>query len=278
MAETDRLQIEVDDRCGSGRLEKVEIQLSSRDDAAGAQNFADVVAVVESGDNQEQAGLGRQIGHPVGERALEPCREWEQLWLRHGTLEARGGDRELDQRQRVAGGLLQDPVALRQAKLLRRSVEQLRGHRRVKGGEPALRQPGICEHRRIAVTDGGQQHDRVGVQPACDEGEHVSCRAIEPVGVLGDQQQRRVAGDLREEVERGHGDTKMLGCGPVCEPERGVERLPLSRDQVRRAVFDRPQQLMQTREGQTRLRLNAGRAQHGDPAIARDGRRLSQQT
>ncbi len=75
------------------------------------------------------------------------------------------------------------------------------------------------------------------------------------MGVLSDKQQRRVVSNLREEIERGHGDTKMLGCGPVCEPERGVKCLPLSRDQVRGAVFDRPQQLMQAREGQARLGL-----------------------
>jgi hypothetical protein len=126
---------------------------------------------------------------------------------------------------------------------LRRSVEQLHGHCRVKRAEAALRQPGVGENRRVTIADGSQQDDRVGFQAACDEGEHVGCRAIEPVGVLGDQNQRRVAGDFRQQVERRHGDA---GC-------------PLSWDQVSRVVLDRPQQLMQAREGKTRLRLNAGR-------------------
>lgn len=48
MAETDRLQIEVYDRCRGCRLEIVEIERSSGDHAAGPQDFANVVAVVES--------------------------------------------------------------------------------------------------------------------------------------------------------------------------------------------------------------------------------------
>jgi hypothetical protein len=98
MAETDSPEIEVDDRCGGSRLEPLEIQRSSGDDAAGAQDLTDIVAVVESSDNQEQPGLIRQIGHPIGERALEPFREWEQIWLGRSVLEACSGDRELDQR------------------------------------------------------------------------------------------------------------------------------------------------------------------------------------
>jgi hypothetical protein len=58
---------------------------------------------------------------------------------------ARRGDRELDQRQRVAGGLVQDPGALREAKFVGRRIKQRFGHRRLKRTDPALGQPGVFE-------------------------------------------------------------------------------------------------------------------------------------
>jgi hypothetical protein len=83
---------------------------------------------------------------------------------------------------------VQNQVALGERKLLGRGVKQLASRRHVKCSEPELRQPGVCECRRIIITGSGQQNDRVRVQATGDEAEHVGCRAVEPVGILGDQQ------------------------------------------------------------------------------------------
>jgi hypothetical protein len=136
---------------------------------------------------------------------------------------------------------VQDPVALYQGERPRRRVEQLRRRGRVEGTEPLFGQPSVGQRRVVAIAGGSQQHDRVRLEAAGDESEHVRRRVVEPVDVLGDQQQRRVPSHLRQQVQRGHGDAEVLRRRAVRETERCVECRPVRRSQVGRAVPHRPQ-------------------------------------
>ena len=124
---------------------------------------------------------------------------------------------------------------------------------------------------------GGQEQDRVGLQATGDEREHVRRRAIEPVGILGDDQQRRVGGDLGEQIEDRHRDAEVLGRSVVSEAERSVEHGAVSGEQAGCVVTHRAQELVQTRERDVGLGLHPRRSQHRDVAFARERRRLRQQ-
>ena len=193
---------------------RVEIQRRPGDGAGRLEDLAHGVAVAERGDQQDEAGGIGQIGYASGERALEALGQRQAAGHRRLVLGLGGDRRQLEQRQRVAGGLTQHAVACGERKVRGRCVEQRRRRRVVEAGKPVLRQPRVGERRGVAVTRGGQQDDRVGLDSPSDEREHVRGRGVEPVRVLDDEQQRGIVGDVRDEVERGHRDPEVLGRRP----------------------------------------------------------------
>ncbi len=126
----------------------------------------------------------------------------------------------------------------------RREVQHQPGRREVQ------REPG----RRAG---GEQQDDRLGLQPVRGEDERAQRGGVEPLRVVGHDQQRPVLGQPGEQRE--HGDPgeqrvrRRLG-----QPERAEQRLRLARGQGRHPVEHRPQQLVQPGEGQILLGLPAG--------------------
>jgi hypothetical protein len=185
--------------------------------------------------------------------------------------------RQLEDRQRIPGRLAEDACAHPRRKVRGRRVEQGRGRRVVEASDPAFRQPGIAKHRGVAVTRRRQQQDRVGLDPPRDERQHVRRRAVEPVGVLHQQQERSVGCDLREQIESRHRDPEVLRRGAVHESERGIEGVALNVGQFARTVTHRAHQLMQPGKRQVRLRLHTGRGEHRHAARARGSLGLRQQ-
>jgi hypothetical protein len=106
------------------------------------------------------------------------------------------------------------------------------------------------------------------LQPPGNEREDLQGRLVEPLGVLGQDQQRRLGCDLAEQVEHGHRDPEPLRRRIGAQPEGGVEHRPLRGGQVRHLGTQRAQQLMQARERQISLGLHPGRAQHHQTAFA----------
>ena len=70
------------------------------------------------------------------------------------------------------------------------------------------------------------------------------------MGVLDDDQERSAGGDVREEVEDGHGNPEVLGRRVVRKAESGIERGALNVAELARTIADRSKQLMQARKGQ----------------------------
>jgi len=89
--------------------------------------------------------------------------------------------------------------------------------------DPVLGNPRGEQRRVVVLTGGGEKDDRVGVQASRDEREHVRGWAIEPAGVLDEQQQRPVRRGLGEEVEHRHRGAEREWRRVVREPEGGVE-------------------------------------------------------
>jgi len=141
-----------------------------------------------------------------------------------------------------------------------------------------LRVVSIRQPRGVTVARGCQQENRVGLDSPSNKSEHVCGRAVEPVRVLDDEQQRPIVGDLRYEVQRGHRDPVVLRRDLLRQSERGVERVPLDRRELDCALAYGTQQLMQSGKGQMRLGLHAGRGEHGHAPLASLSRGVRKQT
>ena len=276
MAEAERLKIDVDDPRLDRRHSNVEIQGSPGDFTACVQHLADRVSVIECGNQQDQPSLIRQLGDTSGECTLETLGQRQRPWCPSLVLVLANHAWQLDERERVSRRFAQDPAARRERKLGCRYVEQLCGHRVVEAAEPVLRQAGIAEHRGVAVTGGSQQDDRVRLDSPSNESEHLRRRTIEPLCVLGDQQQRGIGGDLRDEVERGHRNSIVLRGRFVRQAEGGVERGALNRGQLRHAPAHGTQQLMQPGKWEMRFGLDASGREHRHAALPRSPRSVRQ--
>jgi hypothetical protein len=148
---------------------------------------------------------------------------------------------------------MQHVAACGNGKARGRCIQQRRGRRVVEARKPLLRQPYIGERRGVAVTGGGQQDDRVGLDAASNEREHVCGRRVEPVSVIDHQQHRGIAGDVGDQVERRHRDPVVLRRNLAGQSERGVERIPLDRRQLDCTLAYRAEQLVQPGERQMRF-------------------------
>ena len=79
---------------------------------------------------------------------------------------------------------------------------------------------------------------------------------VDPLHVVDDAEQRPLLGHLREQREYGQGNTVEIRGGVLAEPERALERGRLrSRDPLERAERG-PEELVERRVRQPRLRLD----------------------
>jgi hypothetical protein len=139
-------------------------------------------------------------------------------------------------------------------------------------GEPAL-----------ALADRHDQGYSLGVQPPRGERQCRRRRAVQPVRVVDQAQQRAIVGELGEQGQHGHADQQRVSAAPGGQPprpsqltgpgrrqpERALERLPLRRRERPDAAERRPQQQVHPGERQLRLRLDAGAADHPDAVRGR---------
>jgi hypothetical protein len=103
------------------------------------------------------------------------------------------------------------------------SVQQCGRRSVIEPLETQLGQPGVAERAGEAVPHRGHQHDRLGVQPPRDEREDVSAGAVEPVGILHDQQGGDVRRGLAQEVQGGERDEEQwvrIGRRSRCRPAK----------------------------------------------------------
>ncbi|HEV8153738.1 MAG TPA: hypothetical protein VGP78_12430 [Solirubrobacteraceae bacterium] len=176
--------------------------------------------------------------------------------------------RQLEQRERVAGAGLHEPRGDVRGHLL---VQEAPGSPRVQAGERESGQAVGHERAAFAVTRREEQHDALRLEPARCEDERVAGRAVEPMRVVGDAEDRPRVGRLREQAEHSQRDPEPVGDVVVGQGERCPQRGGLRLGQRGQVVKRGARQLMQPGEGQLRLRLHARAAQHGHPVGARDG-------
>ena len=125
------------------------------------------------------------------------------------------------------------------------------------------------ELARVALARPDQHGDRIGLQAPRDEHERFGRRAVEPVRVVDDAQQRLRLGRRGEQAEHRHRDEEAILHALGRQPERAAQRGGLHVGQLGGAVQHRPQELVQAGEGQLGLGLDAGPGEHAHPVGAR---------
>jgi len=97
---------------------------------------------------------------------------------------------------------------------------------------------------------------------AGDEAERHARRGVDPVGVVGDEQQRLLGGDQAEQVERRGRDGGGMGRRTARDAQRVQQRAALDGGQVADVPQERRQQAAQDGVRQDGLRLRRLGAQH----------------
>ena len=145
----------------------------------------------------------------------------------------------------------------------------------VQPGESQLGEPHQVIWRGRRGPRREHQRYRLGEQAAPDESKDLGRSLVEPLRVVHHDQQRLFLGHLGQEAERGQGDEEPVGVFSGDEPERHAEPPPLRPGEQSEPVEHRAAQLVQPREGQFHLGLDADPADH--PEAGRLTHQVAQQ-
>ncbi len=182
--------------------------------------------------------------------------------LHPGVGSRADGQRQLDQGQRVAGRLAEDPLGVRVAQAGGVPGQEVARACLVQPAQIQFGQARGGEGDVMALAHGADQHARIAAQPAGQEREHVLGRLVEPLHVVGDQKHRTLRSDVGQQVQRGERDHERLWRRPVTHAERGGKRPGLGGGQPVHGAQYRSQQVVQAGVWQVSLRLDAGGRQH----------------
>ena len=168
---------------------------------------------------------------------------------------------QLEQRERVAAGLRDYPVA---DALIQhephRGVEQRAG---VGVAQTAHLELGHVLKLLARFARGEHDPDRFGQQPSRHEGQRQRRGVIQPLRVIDNAQNRTLLGSLRQQAQNGQPDHEPVRRRAGAQPENDFERLALWAREPLEAIECRRAQLMQAGEGQLHLRLHAPRPDNG---------------
>ena len=213
------------------------------------------------GHQQQQLRFARKRLGALQEGALDPVRQGACIRQSEPArqLGRRQPARQLQEGERVAAGLGDDPVA---HALVQRPEDRGAQQRPGVGvGQPShmeLRQAGErVVARRLA--DGEHHRHALGQQTPGDEREHQRRRPIEPLRIVDHAHERARLGGLGEQAQDRQRDQEAVRRRAVLEAERHLQRGPLRRRQRLQTVGQRRAQVMQTGERELHLRLHAGR-------------------
>ena len=103
-----------------------------------------------------------------------------------------------------------------------------------------------------------QERDPLRHQPASHERERACRRSVEPLRVIHDAEQRPLLRGLGQEPQHRQSDEERIRRSPAARPKAMAQRVALGLRQVLHELEDRRAQLLQRRERQLHLRLDAG--------------------
>ena len=240
----------------------------------------------------QQAHIAQRLGRRGQEQKLRVARQrldaLEEAVLDAARQRARVGEpeparelrrrqsaRQLEQRERVAAGLVEDPSL--------HSLVERAGDRRVQqdasvvGGQSLdheLRQP--LEHvLAVGVAHREHQPDPLRQEPARHERERLRRDPVEPLRVVDDAHERLLLGGVGQQAQDRQPDEEAIRRRSVAQAERRAQRVALRARQMPETAEHRCAQRMQAGERELHLGLDARRP--GDPASRRGHRQVLQQ-
>ena len=231
---------------------------------AGTEDQVEVGGVGGGREQQELLGARAQVCGAGGVQALDLAAHRERIGQRLAPRQlvvAQQG-RELDDRQWVAGVVLDQPGLDLGGDHRRPVEEQRRRGLVVEPAQPVLRQPGGLEDRLVGVADREDHQHALGIEPARHEPQHVGRRGVEPLGVVHDAGDGGVPGQLAEERECGHPDQERVDAPATGQAQGAVQRLLVQPRQGRHHVDRRPEDLVQPREREVGLGGDTGAPEH----------------
>ena len=226
---------------------------------------AQVRAVGHRGQQQRGPRWLGQGGEPGGQDGGQPVGQGQRLGGPPAAGRGIVGDHlgQLDQSHGITGRLGEHLRPGPPAGRPRLHVEQKAGVGRGQRPEMQLGKTAVKAGRRGLPPGAHQQHHPLGVQAAAGEGQRVQRAAVQPVGVVGDHEDRGPFGQIRQQGQHGHpGQQRVRSTGVRGKTERPQQRLGLPGGQTGSAGQHRPQELMQPGEREFRLRFPAGDRQH----------------
>ena len=148
-------------------------------------------------------------------------------------------------------------------------LDQLECRGLVQADEVESRHPRCLEAAHVAVASAEDERDALGVEAARDEQQGVLRRAVEPVRIVDDREQRSALGGVGEQIEHGRGDQEPVRRGVgLAEAERRCQRLATRRAEGVHFAEQGGEQLKQAGEGQLGIGFHAQRPQRAEPRRA----------
>jgi len=150
-------------------------------------------------------------------------------------------------------------------------VQQGGRRSRVQRAEPQLRQPDPSQRvvLQLGFAGGAYQPDRVRAQPAAHKRQHLARGRIQPVHVLGDNQDRRPPGCGRQQLQDRQPHERHRRSHAAAHPQGGQQRIALAAEQPAGSGQHRVQQLVQPGKRHVRLHRDTRAGQHPHPAPGR---------
>ena len=127
-------------------------------------------------------------------------------------------------------------------------VEQLSGRLVVDAAEPQCRESRVVYGALLALAARRKHDDGLMLDAPGDEGQDAHCRTIQPLRVLGDDQQRLLLGKVGEQLEQGERDEEPVWYLRLDHAESRQERSALRRGQMLGTTQHRQHELVQARE------------------------------
>ena len=218
-----------------------------------------LVAVRAGGDEKQPAHVGIQARHPGPERGLDAS----------GAARLSVG-RQLEQRERVSGGLPQQAVDR-----LRRQRRAGREHLpRGFVGEPGEGQLGqLRDLEPVAriVANREQHQDPLGVEPPRREQERLGRRRVDPLEIVDDAHEWLALAGLREQIERRQAEEQAVLDLLGTETEGAAYRGRLGRGQSVDEPDERPEQLLEGGKREIVLGLDPRATEDPIPRLGRGG-------
>ena len=228
-----------------------------------AERDGQFACLLGGGDQQRLAGRRRQPIDALGEGRTEP-RGQRQRGGKRGVareLLVRERDGKLEQRQRVAGGLVDQPRADRRRRTSRAAIEQQVGGCAIKAADGKVIQPWRVEAPAFTLARAEEDRHPFGDEPSSHERNRMRGWDVKPLCIVDQAQDRPGFGRGRQQRQCSRRDQEAIATFPRCQAKRRRQRLALWLGDTVELVDDRPQQTMQPGERQVRLPLDPGHAE-----------------